>query len=367
MLADEFHLSGTFPTRNEVDRREMDVRNGTLLGRVPLSAPGPRGYQETPRSAWPNIFPNDPRIAEMWNLNGYVNLFFAQDYCSGVPFSETPNEGEIVFGETADHVGDPCSGCGQLRRGGNGRWRRCEPEAPRSDRSRPHPPPPGRLRRCGERGPPRCRPNGAYYVREQGRRHLGTAQRRLRTLPAPAPVVALRHGGRERHRVSLGRPTCACRGRTAASSGFDEETPLYHQAQVRLRGVRCRSRKRRGGAAHHGRSRTERRRGLARKAERASGRRWAAGVADPGDPDGRVRMLFGERARWLFGTGQRLGDLRRLVRQYGYDQSAVFPTGTYAKGGTYGMDVNFPIPFEEHENQALSGLEGQPLCLDRNA
>ena len=78
-------------------------------------------------------------------------------------------------------------------------------------------------------------------------------------------------------------------------------------------------------------------------------------------------MLFEERARWLFGTGQRLGDLRRLVRQYGYDQSMVFPTGTYAKGGPYGTDVNFPIPFEEHENQALSGLEGQPLCLDRNA
>ena len=32
MLADEFHLSGTFPSRNEVDRREMDERNGTLGG-----------------------------------------------------------------------------------------------------------------------------------------------------------------------------------------------------------------------------------------------------------------------------------------------------------------------------------------------
>ena len=90
-------------------------------------------------------------------------------------------------------------------------------------------------------------------------------------------------------------------------------------------------------------------------------------LSDPGDQDGQVRMLFEERARWLFGTGHRLGDLRRLVRQYGYGQAEVFPTGSFFKGGAYGSDVSFPIPFEEHENEALSGLEGQSLCLDREA
>ena len=78
-------------------------------------------------------------------------------------------------------------------------------------------------------------------------------------------------------------------------------------------------------------------------------------------------MLFEERARWLFGTAHRLGDLRRLVRQYGFGQEQVFPSGSFFKGGAYGSDVNFPIPFEEHENEALAGLEGQSLCLDRSA
>ena len=32
MFTDEMHLSGTFPTRNEVDRREIDRRNGTMTG-----------------------------------------------------------------------------------------------------------------------------------------------------------------------------------------------------------------------------------------------------------------------------------------------------------------------------------------------
>jgi starch-binding outer membrane protein, SusD/RagB family len=66
-----------------------------------------------------------------------------------------------------------------------------------------------------------------------------------------------------------------------------------------------------------------------------------------------VDVLFRERAFWLYGTGTRLGDLRRLIRQYGRDQSTVFPTGTYVGGEspnlsppipTYGTDVSFMIP-----------------------
>jgi hypothetical protein len=74
-------------------------------------------------------------------------------------------------------------------------------------------------------------------------------------------------------------------------------------------------------------------------------------LADPGSDSGRVSLLFRERAFWLFGTGTRLGDLRRLIRQYGRDQSVVFPSGAYAKGKnasppipTYGTDVSFGLP-----------------------
>ena len=72
-------------------------------------------------------------------------------------------------------------------------------------------------------------------------------------------------------------------------------------------------------------------------------------LADPGTDSGRVSLMFRERAFWLFGTGTRLGDLRRLIRQYHRDQSVVYPTGAYAGGAyplvpTYGTDVDLTLP-----------------------
>jgi hypothetical protein len=61
-------------------------------------------------------------------------------------------------------------------------------------------------------------------------------------------------------------------------------------------------------------------------------------------------QLFKERAYWLYLTSHRLGDLRRLVRDYGRGAETVFPTGTYHKPGTYGTDVNSPIPQAEDNN-----------------
>jgi starch-binding outer membrane protein, SusD/RagB family len=72
-------------------------------------------------------------------------------------------------------------------------------------------------------------------------------------------------------------------------------------------------------------------------------------------------LLFRERAFWTFGRGQRLGSLRRLVRQYGRTQATAFPTGTFFKGGVYGSDVNFPISPDELNNDKFKG------CQDRNA
>ena len=56
-----------------------------------------------------------------------------------------------------------------------------------------------------------------------------------------------------------------------------------------------------------------------------------------------------------------MSDLRRLIRQYGRTQDKVFPTGVYFKGGSYGTDVNFPIPDSELLNPNFKG------CIDRNA
>jgi hypothetical protein len=84
-------------------------------------------------------------------------------------------------------------------------------------------------------------------------------------------------------------------------------------------------------------------------------------LAQPASQAAAVQLFFREKAFWTFGRGQRLGDLRRMVRQYTLPQTSVFPTGTFFKGGSYGNDVNLPVPDAERANPLFTG------CLDRNA
>ena len=84
-------------------------------------------------------------------------------------------------------------------------------------------------------------------------------------------------------------------------------------------------------------------------------------LATPTTQDAAIDLLFREAAFWTFGRGQRLGNLRRLIRQYGRSQDNVFPDGPFHKGGVHGTDVNFSIPDAEFTNPNYHG------CLDRNA
>jgi TonB-dependent SusC/RagA subfamily outer membrane receptor len=87
----------------------------------------------------------------------------------------------------------------------------------------------------------------------------------------------------------------------------------------------------------------------------------AAIATTPATRDAAIDLLFREKAFWTFGRGQRLPDLRRLVRQYNRTDDKVFPTGTYFKGGNYGTDENFPVPSSEQTNPLFHG------CIDRKA
>ncbi len=84
-------------------------------------------------------------------------------------------------------------------------------------------------------------------------------------------------------------------------------------------------------------------------------------LVDPGNTAARVSLTFREKAFWTFSRGQRLGDLRRLIRQYGRAATDVFPEGVHFKAGTYGTDVNFPVVTDEENNPNFKG------CIDRKA
>jgi len=85
-------------------------------------------------------------------------------------------------------------------------------------------------------------------------------------------------------------------------------------------------------------------------------------LVDPGTAASRLDLLFREKAFWTFARGQRLGDMRRLIRQYGRTQDQVFPVGPHYRGGTYGTDVNLPVT-----NDESNGNPNFKGCLDRNA
>jgi hypothetical protein len=89
-------------------------------------------------------------------------------------------------------------------------------------------------------------------------------------------------------------------------------------------------------------------------------------LQDPGTPDGRVNLLFREKAFWTFSRGQRLGDLRRLIRDYGRkadgSDTGGYPIGQHYKGGVYGVDLNLPVTTDEQVGN--TNFHG---CLDRKA
>ena len=83
-------------------------------------------------------------------------------------------------------------------------------------------------------------------------------------------------------------------------------------------------------------------------------------LSDPGSEAARVNVHFREKAFWTFSRGQRLGDMRRLIKQYGRTEATVFPQGVHYKGGSYGKDVNLPVVQAETNNPEFKG------CTDRN-
>jgi starch-binding outer membrane protein, SusD/RagB family len=82
-------------------------------------------------------------------------------------------------------------------------------------------------------------------------------------------------------------------------------------------------------------------------------------LALPAADTARVNRHFSERAFWMFSTGHRLGDMRRLLRQYGRAEAEVYPNGAFIKGGSYSDALQLPVPFDEQNNPTFTS------CIDR--
>ena len=91
-----------------------------------------------------------------------------------------------------------------------------------------------------------------------------------------------------------------------------------------------------------------------------------AALAQPATTRAQEDLLFREMAFWQFGRGFRLGNLRRLIRDYGRladgSDAGGYPIGTHYKGGVYAGDLNLPVTTDEQV-----GNPNFTACLDRKA
>lgn len=360
LFTDEFHLSGTFPTREEVDQREMLPGNGTMDD-VYEALHQARTAAERTVPLLEEFFSGDPRTAEMQSLAGFTYVLFGEDYCAGVPYSDLDEASDPIFGEPTPTEGSftlaverfdaalaaagddlhqqSLAAVGRGRALLNlGRYDEAAAAVAGVDSDWEY------LVRSKEGSSDEQR-NALYEFNQTQRRWSLSdleGQNGIAFRTAPDARVPWEDNG---------------------GIGFDEDTPLFEQlkygsleadvplatgAEARL--IQAEAALALGDGA-----------GAIALLNELRATLDLEPLADPGTDRARVDLLFEERGRWLFATAHRLGDLRRLVRQYGRAPDDVFPSGPFFKGGRYGDDVNFLIADQEQENPNFEG------CLDREA
>lgn len=363
LLADELLNAETFPTRIEIDRRSVQPVNTSLEG-VYRSLHRARASARRAADAFATLDATNVARLEVLNLEAMTMIFFSEQYCNGVALSSLTSAGEQIYGaqrtgaelnQMAVAIFDSVltfAGASiapavvtqaDFARVGKGRalLNLNQPAAAATA-----------VTAVGtafvyqlQHSENSARQNNGIFL-------TGAINRRF-TISGNEGVNGLPY------RLDADPRVVAPRGTGTASTGFDGTTPLF------LPATKFPNRSASSTVAGGREARL-----IQAEASLIAGNTAAAlatlnalrtGVAGLA-PLATVTtdILFRERAYWMWLEGHRLGDLRRLVRQYSRTVEATFPTGAYFKGGVYGPDVNFPIPVAEDNNPTNRG------CFDRN-
>ncbi len=363
LMADEFVLSTTPPTEQEIDQRRVFEVNSTLydvffyLHRARAAAENAAAALET-FSLDPTI---EPGIAEMLSLAGFTYIFFGESFCSGVPFSQLDGD-TIIYGQPQTIQ------------------QTLETAVARFDAALAHPglaEDDGSITGLASVGRARALldlgrfdeaaaavvdvPTDFQYVTEHAESPL-----RLQNAIWAYSVGWLWSVSDEEGGAGLPFRTAEdprVLFQDEESAGLDNSTPQFtllkyadaSASVVVADGIEARL------IEAEALLQAGNRPGMTTILNDLRDLQGLDNVGVPGNQDAAIDLLFSERAFWMFATGHRLGDMRRLIRQYGRAAETVFPSGNYLKGGSYGEDVNLPIPVEEQNNPNGTG------CLDRSA
>jgi len=380
LLSDELINTETFPTRIEIDQRAMSLSNTSLVGTffdlTRARASGElaiRTYQESAvTKADSTGFP------EVLALNGLTYVLFAENYCGAVPVSIQNPDGTFTFGaaEATNTLldsavskfdqalavqGTPLTATFKsLAQIGKGRALLDKADFANAA--------------LAVAGVPTTFQYTYLHSETTGRQNNGTwlltvSVARFGEANVEAGVgLPYQTDGDLKKTTGTPDPrvadSLARRGATNSPRGFDGVTSQWVQAKYPARsssiviadGVEARLIEAEAAlASGDAAGAFTILNALRSNAALLSLRGYPAGSLPPlilqATPDAQIDQLFKERAYWLYLTSHRLGDMRRLLRPpYGRAVNAVFPNGPYFKGGTYGTDVNVPVPFQEQNN-----------------
>jgi len=371
LLTDEIRSSDTFPTREEIDARSIQLTNASNESTfIDLS----RSRASADRAAlrFETFAPNDEGLAHVLDLGGLTRIMFAENYCSGVPFSTAEDNGTLDYGDpettdqilsdalakfdSATHVSGASSADLNIAAIGTGRALLDQGQFAQAAAA------------------VASVPDNFMFLDESSANT--TAQQNglfeffqiVKRLSIPN-----KEGGNGLPYITDGSVDSTIKDpripvKDKGIHGFDKQTeavwqlrdttrdaPLPVASGIEARLIEAEAALQAGDATTF----------LAKlNAARAQFPGLAALPSDsvPADLNGRTLLLFRERAYDLWLTSHRLGDLRRMVRQYGFGTEQVFPTGSRAKTGkAYGPDVNLPVPQVETNNPKFTG------CLNRDA
>lgn len=365
VMSDEYIDAETFPTRIEYDSRSINTITNNTLPAVFFNISQARVAAEHAAAALENFAPTpDSRIGEMQAVAGLIYTEIAENYCSGVPFDERNDDGSLSYGtpQTTQQILDRAilrydsalahstatdslaKVVHNFAKVGIGRALLDEGNFAGAAAAVAGVPTGFRYQTAHSTSTGR-EFNGVYWFNGQ------------------AP------NGTQRFSVADQEGTVGLNFRTAGDPrvsapqnglGFDNATPLYvltkytspTQGVVVSSGVEARLIEAEAALAVPDTATAMADLNALRADAGHNGGFALAALPNPGSDTGVVTLLFRERAFWMFATGHRLGDLRRLMRQYGRAENAVYPNGTYFKGSpaTYGNNTELPMPFSETNN-----------------
>jgi hypothetical protein len=357
-LSDEFRFGGTPPELREMDLRNVRESNGAWL-QTYIDLHRARESAERAATALKAVAPSDTRIGQILALQAALIVMQGENYCSGAPISTT--QPELTYGDalTTDQI--------------------LTQSIAKSDAA---------LAAAGSSAAVR---NLASVLKGRAQLDLGqfaAAATTVASVPTTfeyrvshglatgrqqsftwsymyntqAFLVADREGTNGLNFATAGDPRVPIDG-DGAPSNFDQVTPRYYfrkynvqnhsvvvASGVEARLIEAEAALRAGNTALW-------------LSKLTDARPSAMGApTDPGTATARIDLMFRERAFALFATAHRVGDLRRLVRQYSRGAETVWPTGAYHKDNlTRGSDVNIVVPISEKNNPKFTG------CLNRGA